>query len=53
MSETELRAKIAKAIKKLPQWLRHDLNAADAAVRQRAEESLAAIITAAIAEANG
>jgi hypothetical protein len=42
------------AIARLPEWLRHDLAAKDSAVRLRAEESLAAILIAALdAEAKG
>jgi hypothetical protein len=42
------------ALARLPEWLRHDLAAKDSAVRLRAEESLAAILIAALdAEADG
>jgi hypothetical protein len=36
------------ALARLPEWLRHDLAAKDSAVRLRAEESLAAILIAAL-----
>jgi len=41
-------ATVTAAIAKAPQWIRHDLAAKDPALRQCAEESLAASITAAI-----
>ena len=39
MSDTILRI-----LERTPQWIRHDLLATDAAVRQRAEETLAIMI---------
>jgi len=41
-------AAVTAVIAKARQWIRHDLAATDPALRQRAEESLAASITAAI-----
>lgn len=37
-------ATILRVIARAPLWLRHDLEAKDAAVRRRAEETLAAMI---------
>ena len=37
-------ATILRVIERAPLWLRHDLEAKDAAVRRRAEEALAAMI---------
>ncbi len=37
-------ATILRVIERAPLWLRHDLEAKDAAVRRRAEETLAAMI---------
>jgi hypothetical protein len=39
---------ILQALSNMPDWVRQDLAAKDAAVRQRAEETLAAIIAAAV-----
>lgn len=44
---------IRQLLERLPQWLRTDLAAPDPALRQRAEESLAAMIVAAIGAADG
>lgn len=41
---------IAHVLDRAPQWLRHDLAAKDAAARQRAEETLAAMIADALAK---
>lgn len=35
-------------LKRAPQWVRHDLEAKDAAIRERAEETLAAMIASAL-----
>ncbi len=35
---------LAKAVARLPDWIRHDLATKDAALRMRAEESLAAML---------
>ena len=43
MSDTILRI-----LERTPQWIRHDLLAADVAVRQRAEETLAIMIATAL-----
>lgn len=39
---------IAQVLDRAPQWLRHDLAAKDTAARQRAEETLAAMIADAL-----
>lgn len=43
---------IAHVLDRAPQWLRHDLAAKDAATRQRAEETLAAMIADALGKGN-
>jgi len=53
MSNEDMRARVAAAIEKLPQWLRHDLGASDPALRERAQESLTAMILAAVEAGNG
>jgi len=50
MSEPAPSAKITKAIEKMPQWLRRDLNASDPKARERAHEALAAIIVDALGD---
>ncbi|HUD91792.1 DUF6771 family protein [Sphingobium sp.] len=40
---------ILRVIERAPQWLRHDLEAKEAGVRARAEETLAAMIADALA----
>jgi hypothetical protein len=42
------KASVLAVIRRMPQWIRHDLQTKDAAVRSRAEESLAAIIAGAL-----
>lgn len=39
---------ILRAVERSPQWVRHDLTSKDAAVRGRAEETLAAMIADAL-----
>ena len=39
---------IAKAVESIPEWLRQDLLSKDPVARQRAEETLAAMIVAAL-----
>ncbi|MDF2640345.1 MAG: hypothetical protein K0R64_3329 [Novosphingobium lindaniclasticum] len=43
-----LTATILQVIERAPQWVRHDLEAKDAVIRARAEETLAAMISAAL-----
>lgn len=50
MRSEEIPAKIAKTVAHVPDWLRQDLTSRDAAVRNRAEETLAAMIAAALKE---
>lgn len=52
MNET-LNNTILQVIERTPQWVRHDLEAKDAAIRNRAEETLAATIAAALGELEG
>lgn len=47
MNETQ--ALIRTILARAPEWLRHDLAAKDAVVRQRAEETLAAMVSDALA----
>jgi Na+-transporting methylmalonyl-CoA/oxaloacetate decarboxylase gamma subunit len=49
MTEPNLSPIVAAVLAKAPQWIRHDLSVKDAARRTQAEESLAAMIAAAIA----
>jgi hypothetical protein len=41
---------IARSVAKLPDWVRHDLSSTDKSVRTRAEETLTAILAAALEE---
>lgn len=41
---------LAKAVTRLPDWVRHDLAAKDSIVRQRAEETLVAMIVNALGQ---
>ncbi len=47
---THTSAKIARAVRHSPEWLRQDLVSEDQAVRSRAEETLAAMIAASLKE---
>jgi hypothetical protein len=47
MNDT-ISAIILSVIERAPQWVRHDLDAKDAAIRTRAEETLAAMIASAL-----
>jgi bifunctional ADP-heptose synthase (sugar kinase/adenylyltransferase) len=49
MNET-LTSTVLRVIERAPQWVRHDLESKDAALRVRAEETLAAMIAAALNE---
>lgn len=42
---------ILQVLERTPQWIRHDLDAKDPAIRGRAEETLAAMIGSALEEA--
>jgi hypothetical protein len=42
---------VSSLLRQVPQWIRSDLASKDAALRERAEDALAAMITAAIAGA--
>jgi hypothetical protein len=48
MSTDDIAATITKVIENAPDWLRQDLALKDAAFRTRAEETLAAMIAAAL-----
>ena len=41
---------ILAILERAPEWLRHDLAAKDAAIRARAEETLAAMIASALGQ---
>nr|WP_176392367.1 DUF6771 family protein [Sphingomonas sp. CDS-1] len=41
---------ILAVLERAPEWIRHDLAAKDAAIRARAEETLAAMIANALAQ---
>ena len=47
--DEKMNAMILRVIERTPQWLRHDLGSRDAAARGRAEETLAAMISDALA----
>lgn len=53
MKNDEQTAVISKLLAKAPAWVRHDLGSTDKAVRTRAEDALAAMIAAALAEQSG
>lgn len=44
----ETRAEILRVIERAPQWVRQDLVSKDPTIRTRAEETLAALISAAL-----
>lgn len=48
--DDNLNAIILRVLGRTPQWIRHDLDAKDDALRQRAEETLAAMIASAVRE---
>ena len=48
MDNDQLAATIAAALEHMPEWVRHDLASKDARIRVRAQETLAAIIAAAL-----
>ncbi|PZU57190.1 MAG: hypothetical protein DI547_14265 [Sphingobium sp.] len=48
MTQEELTDLVAAAVGRTPQWVRHDLSATDASLRERAEETLAAMIVASL-----
>lgn len=43
-------ATVQRVLERAPQWVRHDMAVKDAIVRQRAEETLAAMIASALSE---
>lgn len=47
--DDKTKSTILRVIERAPQWLRHDLDAKEAVVRARAEETLAAMIVDALA----
>lgn len=51
--DDETNAIILRVVERAPQWLRHDLESKDAAARRRAEETLAAMISDALANGTG
>lgn len=42
---------VSAVMKKVPDWVRHDLSSKDEGLRARAEETIAAMISAAVANA--
>jgi hypothetical protein len=42
---------VSAVLRQLPQWIRTDLASKDAALRERAEDALAAIVASAVADA--
>ncbi|MDX3910800.1 MAG: hypothetical protein QHC67_13420 [Sphingobium sp.] len=53
MDQPDLTAIVTAVLAKAPQWIRHDLASTDATLRVRAEESLAAMIAAALGADQG
>lgn len=51
--DDKMNVMILRVIERAPQWLRHDLGSRDAAARGRAEETLAAMISDALANGTG
>jgi hypothetical protein len=51
--ERDLPMDVRRMIGRMPQWLRADLSANDAIIRERAEDALSAMIVAALAEPDG
>lgn len=49
MNET-ITSTILRVLERAPQWVRHDLESKEAAIRTRAEETLAAMISNALAD---
>jgi uncharacterized membrane-anchored protein YjiN (DUF445 family) len=49
MNET-ITSTILRVLERTPQWMRHDLESKEAAIRTRAEETLAAMIANALAD---
>jgi len=45
---TPLTTAILQVVERAPQWVRHDLDSKDAVIHARAEETLAAMISAAL-----
>ncbi|NWK94656.1 hypothetical protein DM806_03020 [Sphingobium lactosutens] len=52
-TDETMNAIILRVIERAPQWLRHDLETKDACARARAEETLAAMISDALAGGYG
>ncbi len=50
MGATNIAAVVTRILSRAPEWIRKDLAARDALTRERAEEALAALISAALAE---
>ena len=48
MTSNDFTAKITKVVESAPEWLRQDLVSKDAMLRTRAEETLSAMIAAAL-----
>jgi hypothetical protein len=49
MDQSDLTSIVNAVVAKAPHWIRHDLASSEATLRLRAEESLAAMIAAALA----
>ncbi|WP_181008480.1 hypothetical protein [Sphingomonas montanisoli] len=46
----DIERRLTEKLSQLPEWLRHDLSSKDETIRARAEETLAAILAAALKE---
>ena len=51
MTSNDITTKIMKVVEGMPEWLRQDLLSKDAILRTRAEETLSAMIAAALSSA--
>lgn len=48
MNQAAMKSIVADLLSRTPEWIRHDLDTKDATARLRAEETLAAMIVAAV-----
>lgn len=50
MTDRKLNARITQVVASAPEWVRTDLTSRDPIIRERAEETIAAMIAAALTE---
>ncbi len=53
MLDVDISARIAQIVKSAPEWVRSDLASRDPSIRERAEETIAAMIASALAADDG